>query len=406
MMRRALRSAWLTSVRQPARTALGVLGVVAIGALLFDMLLLSRGLVLSFRDLLDRAGFDVRVMATDTRPFAGPLIEHADAVARRIAALPEVEAVLQVRVRQVEIAEPGPNARDDRDPIEFVGTDPAGRAMWTILEGNDLPSAASPDARLVVNRNLARRLGLAVGSALRLRGACAADSDAPPPVTFTIAGIAEFPFDDATAATVAGRLEALRRLCGADGDGSADMLMVRSRQEIGSMAAAAAIRRIGAGLHVVTNQDLLEHFSRVEFSYFRQISFVLATVTLFFGFLLIAVLLTVSVNQRLGEIAAIRAIGLSRARVVAGVLCESVLIVGAGAVLAVPVGLALSIWLDHILRELPGIPVSVHFFVFEPRVFLSYGGLLAAAALGAACYPMRVIATLPIAVTLRREVVS
>ena len=35
------------------------------------MLLLSRGLVLSFRDLLDRAGFDIRVLATDAPPSPG-----------------------------------------------------------------------------------------------------------------------------------------------------------------------------------------------------------------------------------------------------------------------------------------------------------------------------------------------
>jgi ABC-type lipoprotein release transport system permease subunit len=406
MIRRVVRFAWLSSVRQPARTALGVLGVVAIGALLFDMLLLSQGLVLSFRDLLDRAGFDVRVLATDARPFAGPSIEHADEVARRIEALPEVEAVLQVRIRRAEIAIPVRNSPNDHDTIEFIGTDPPGRSVWTILEGSDLPGESGGGAPLVVNRNLARQQGLSVGSMLRLRGACRAGSEALPPVTFTIAGIAEFPFDDAGATTVAGHLKELRRLCGGEVDGGRDMLMVRSRQDRGPVAAAAAIRRTGAGLHVVTNQDLLERFSRVEFSYFRQISFVLATVTLFFGFLLIAVLLTASVNQRLGEIAALRAVGLSRARVVAGVLCESVLMVAAGGVLAVPVGLALSIWLDHILRELPGIPVSVHFFVFEPRVLFSYGVLVATAALGAAFYPMWIIGTLPIAATLRREVVS
>ena len=54
-MLRALHFAWRNSVRQPGRTVLGVLGVAAVGALLFDMLLLSHGLVLSFRDLLDRA---------------------------------------------------------------------------------------------------------------------------------------------------------------------------------------------------------------------------------------------------------------------------------------------------------------------------------------------------------------
>jgi len=404
MIRRVVRFAWLASVRQPARTALGILGVIAIGALLFDMLLLSHGLVLSFRDLLNRSGFDVRVLATDARPFAGPSIEHAGDLVRRIEALPEVEAVLQVRVRQAEIAEAVSDSRNDGESIEFIGTDPPGRAVWTILEGRDLPSANG--GALVVNRNLARQLKLTVGSTLRLRGACSAGSAVLPPVTFTIAGIAEFPFDDATATTVAGRLEDLQRLCGGETGDGADILMVRSRQDLGAAAAAAAIKRTDAGLHVVTNQDLLERFSRVEFSYFRQISFVLAAVTLFFGFLLIAVLLTASVNQRLGEVAALRAVGLSRTRVVAGVLCESVLIVGAGGGLAVPAGLALSIWLDRILRELPGIPVSVHFFVFEPRMLLSYGLLVGASALGAALYPMWIIGTLPIAATLRREVIS
>ena len=120
--------------------------------------------------------------------------------------------------------------------------------------------------------------------------------------------------------------------------------------------AAAAIRAAHPDLHVVTNEELVERFSRVEFTYFRQISVVLATVTLFFGFLLIAVLLTVSVNQRLGEIAALRALGLSRARVVAGVLWESVMLVGAGGLLALPLGAALSVWLDAILRAMPGMP--------------------------------------------------
>ena len=38
---------------EPARTVLAVLGVAAVGALLFDMLLLSRGLVLSMQEMLD-----------------------------------------------------------------------------------------------------------------------------------------------------------------------------------------------------------------------------------------------------------------------------------------------------------------------------------------------------------------
>src|SRR5262245_52797321 len=102
-MLRALRFAWLSLVRQRGRTCLGVLGVAAVGALLFDMLLLSQGLVVSFRDLINRAGFDVRVLQTDAAPFTGPPIAKADSVAAAIAALPQVEAVVPVSIRNAEI---------------------------------------------------------------------------------------------------------------------------------------------------------------------------------------------------------------------------------------------------------------------------------------------------------------
>ena len=45
----ALTFAWRNLVRQPARALLGVMGIAAVGALLFDMLLLSNGLVLSMQ---------------------------------------------------------------------------------------------------------------------------------------------------------------------------------------------------------------------------------------------------------------------------------------------------------------------------------------------------------------------
>ncbi|OFV90856.1 MAG: hypothetical protein A3G76_05075 [Acidobacteria bacterium RIFCSPLOWO2_12_FULL_65_11] len=404
-MLRVLRLAWLTSVRQPGRTSIGVLGVVAVGALLFDMLLLSRGLVLSFRDLLDRAGFDVRVLATDAAPFTGPRIVEADAVAAAIAALPQVEAVVPVSIREADIVSETA-ASQPPGRVQFIAADPQARPMWTLVDGRDLSAGAGANPPLVVNRTVADRLSLSPGSTLTLRGACGPDGSVLPPVAFAIVGVAGFPFDDAAAQTVAGRLSDIGRLCEGGMELGVDMLLVRSNQREGAGRAAAAIQALLPPLHVVTNEELVERFSRVQFSYFRQISFVLATVTLFFGFLLITVLLTASVNQRLGEIAALRAVGLSRTRVVAGVLCESVMMVGAGAILAVPVGLVLSVWLDDILRALPGIPSDVHFFVFEGRTLVAYTWLLGAASVGAALYPMRIVATLPIAATLRREVVG
>ena len=408
-MLRSLRFAWLSLIRQPTRAGLGILGVAAVGALLFDMLLLSRGLVLSFRDLLDRSGFDVRVLATDAPPFTGPQIADATAMTKALAALPELEAVLQLRVRDAQIVESTADAGDSPAAlrrIDFIGADPQVRSMWNIVEGEDLPDRPEGVSVAIVNEYLARRYGMTPGSELLLRGRCDGASDAAPAVRFRVIGIADFPFDSTTARTVAGTLSDADRLCGLEAQDRAEMLLVRSRPAVGAFAAAAAIRAANPGLHVVTNDELIERFSRIEFSYFRQISAVLATVTLFFGFLLIAVLLTVSVNQRLGEIAALRAVGLSRSRVTAGVLWESVMLVGAGGLLALPLGAALSVWLDGILRTLPGLPADLHFFVFEPRALYVYLVLLTLASLGAAAYPMRIVAVLPIAATLRREVVS
>ena len=123
-----------------------------------------------------------------------------------------------------------------------------------------------------------------------------------------------------------------------------------------------------------------------------------------FALLLITVLLTVSVNQRLGEVAALRALGFSQRRVVLDVLFESALIVGIGGVLSLPLAAALAIWLDSILKRMPNLPAALHFFVFDPNALWVHGGLLAATAVIAALYPMRIVARLPIAATLRDEV--
>ena len=81
---------------------------------------------------------------------------------------------------------------------------------------------------------------------------------------------------------------------------------------------------------VYSNEDVVSQFNRNGFAYFRQISLVLSTLTMVFAFLLVATLLTVSINQRLGEIAALRALGIGRTRIASMLLWESALLVGAG----------------------------------------------------------------------------
>ena len=402
---RPLGFAWMSLRRQPARALLGVLGVAAVGALLFDMLLLSRGLIVSLRDLLDRVGFDVRVMATDALPAARQELPHALEIAARIATLPEVGAVVPLRLGSAELL----SAQGDqpRKSIALVGADAAGRSPWTIVAGREIDRIGGGGATaLLVNRNFASALGLGPSATLVLRGTCGGRDEARPPATFVVTGIAEFPFESSGQWAAAATLSGYERLCGSTGRGEADILLVASRAPAGPEGAVAAIRREFPGLNTFTNEEVVSRFQQNDFAYFQQISAVLGTVTTFFGFLLITVLLTVSVNQRLGEIAALRALGFSRWRVVTDVLYESTILVGLGGLLAVPLGAGLSLWLDAILQSMPGLPVGVRFFVFEPRALAWHTILLAATALGAALYPMQIVARLPIAATLRRETIS
>ena len=221
---------------------------------------------------------------------------------------------------------------------------------------------------------------------------------------FRIVGVAEFPFDTPGASELGTTASALAAACGAEAESSADFIVVQSTGD--ADAAAAEISALRPDLRPFTNDQAIGQMERGGFTYFGQISSVLTTVTLSFAMLLITVLLTVSVNQRLGEVAALRALGFSRRRVVLDVLCESALIVGIGGVLSLPLGVLLAMWLDRILKGMPGIPTSLHFFVFEPQALWMHGALLAATAILAALYPMRIVARLPIAATLRNEVIG
>ena len=392
----AMGFAWRSLVRQPARASLGVLGVAAVGALLFDMLLLSEGLVISMRGLLERTGFDLRVTATDSLPGQGPLIPNAVAEAQAIATLPTVRSAIALRFANATIL----NDRPRGFYTSFQGVAGTAQHPWTILRGRDIGTGAE----LVINENTATRLQLAPGARLVLRAACTGEEQALPPMPFTVAGVAQFPFDTPNGATLATSLDRLADACGGNESGEADVIMVASQESAGTAAAVADVAKRLPHLRVLSNAEAVNRFERGGFTYFRQISTVLTTVTLSFAVLLITVLLTVSINQRLGEIAALRALGFSRWRVVADVLCESVLIVGGGGLLSLPLGGLLAVGLDTILKRIPGIPAEVHFFVFRPDALRVHLLLLAAAAVIAALYPIRIVARLPIAATLREEV--
>jgi putative ABC transport system permease protein len=402
----AVALAWRTARRYRARAVLAVVGVAVIGALNFDMLLLSHGLLLSFADLINSTGFDIRVVGNAGIPLARLPVDDAGKLMADITRLPEVERAALVRSEPAMTTASQPGL-----PLELLGTsDPAGAGSWTLVSGGNLSSAAGTAPGLpppiVIAESLAARLDLKPGSLFRLRVRAVGAMSALPSAEFRVVGIARFPFEAAGAYIVATTLSGFQLANGGGSPDQADLVLAASAPSAGPDAAVAAIARLRPDLRVFSNDQMISTFNRNGFAYFRQISIVLSTTTAAFTFLLVATLLTVSVNQRLGEVAALRALGIARRKIAATLLWEAGLLVGVGGVLALPLGALLAVVLDRILRNMPGLPDGLHFFVFEPRALWLHAALLAVTAVAAALYPVWLAVKLPIALTLRQEVVS
>jgi putative ABC transport system permease protein len=330
-------------------------------------------------------------------------VEDAGKLMEQIGRLPQVASVAMIRTEMAATAQPdGPVIA-----LDLIGTTNFdGEGIWKLVEGHGLPRDATVDFPVVVSKTLASRLALGTGSTLRLRVRLAGQMSALPPITSRVVGIADFPFEALGADMVATTMDAFRAAHGGVLRDQADMVLVSSAASVAPEVAVAAISALRPDLRVFSNEQVIANFSRNNFAYFRQMSIVLSSTTAAFSFLLVTTLLTVSVNQRLGEVAALRALGIGRRRIAATLVWEAALLVGIGGLLALPAGQALAEVLDRILRRMPNLPDGLHFFVFEPRALVLHGALLAATAAVAAIYPVWLVATLPIAQTLRQEVVS
>jgi putative ABC transport system permease protein len=391
--------AWRSLTREPLRAVLGVVGVAIVGALLLDMLLLSRGLLVSFRDLLQSTGYEVRVTATEAPPGLGPPLSAASEVVAALAALPEIHQVVAVRAADASALD----AQGKPVRVTAIGMGARSRSDWRVVSGGDLSGVPH---EVLVNVALARSLQLEPGAVLRLRPGRPSAGGLDVASTLHVVGVAEFPFDVEGERTLALGLGDFRQAqLGEDRD-DAELLMIEPRPGVTPEAVVAAVQRARPDLHAFSIEDFLERFRVGDFSYFSQISFVLSAVTSFFAFLLLATLLTVSVNQRLAEVATLRALGFARFRIAQSLLCESALLVGLGGALAIPLGLLLAQFLDGILRRMPNLPSRLHFFVLEPGAMALHLVLLGLAGLLAAAYPVLLAVRLPIAATLRREVIS
>jgi putative ABC transport system permease protein len=196
-------------------------------------------------------------------------------------------------------------------------------------------------------------------------------------------------------------LPLMQRLTRAGAD-RASLVMVRARSDPEVPAVAARLAQRHPRLEVSSVSDLVRQL-RERLVYFRQLSYILGSVSLVVTVLLVATLLAITVNERLGEIATLRAIGVSRRSVVGQVVAEGTALTALGAGLGVGLGLVTARYLDAILTSFPGLPAAISFFVPDARALVIAASVLLAAGALAGLYPAWLAARAPIAATLRSE---
>ncbi|MGI9091421.1 MAG: ABC transporter permease [Gemmatimonadaceae bacterium] len=405
-MRFLLARASLT--RHLNRTLLAVFGVAIATALLLDMVMLSSGMRESFRRLLVSKGFQLRISPKGTLPFdTDATISGASLIVRILRTNPDIELISPVlggavHVPRIRATSGRTSAGDGAITAFALGLIPSQQGDYTLLSGRD---ATAPDA-IIANDDFLRASGARIGDTLDV-----ASGYDPQLRTYAgrrrlvVTGRARFLYLSAGQLATALSLETLQQMEGADFADRVSLFMVRVRAGADENRVRAWIERNVPRVTVISTQTALAQVDQ-RLSYFRQLAFILGAVSLVVGFLLVATLMTVSVNERVGEIGVMRALGVSRLHVVQQIVIEGVGISVTGAVLGLGLGLITARYLNSILSDFPGLPMAIDFFLFQPRSAWTALGLLTTAGVLAGIYPALRAASLPIATTLRQEAIA
>lgn len=402
-MSNSLSLAWRTLVRRPRRLVLFVAGVTVAAAVLIDMVMLAEGLQRSLSGLLEATGYQVRAVPKGLLPFeSGAAIKGSRAVAAAFSADPRVQEAIPFWGQTLYLAPLTPSeAPGDDGPLATFGYGaPAGTAPSARIRNGRPPARRG---ELLVGREVARRLDLAVGDSVLI------GLDPDPAVgtlrrrrAVRVVGVADFLFAAESSPTVGVTIEDLWSLAGTDAEPAA-LVLVKVAGAGDAYGLARDFRERFSSADVYAIPEIIEA-AGARLTYFQQLSLVLGTVSLGVAFLLVATLLTLSVNERWGEIAALRAIGVTRGRMLGQVAWQGLLISVAGTIVGLAVGLIVAGYLDRILTAFPGLPVGVSFFVLAADDATAAVALLVLTGLLAGLYPAWRAASVNISLVLREEI--
>ncbi len=388
--------AWASLRRHATRTLLAILGVAVAAAMLLDMVMMSTGLRESFRELLMSRGFQLRIAPRGTLPFdTDATITGVSGIVATLRMNPDIVTISPVLGSTIHVP-----IGDRTFTSATLGADPAIQGDYELLSGRD------PIARdeIAVNDDFIRATGVRIGDSMRVATGYDPQlrtySDSR---TMVITGRVRFLYGAANQLATAMNLPTVQEMARLPDNASLFMIKVRDDVDVEEARAwiEAEVPRVSA-LSIATALEQVDQ----RLSYFRQLAFILGTVSLFVGFLLVTTLITVSVNERVGEITVMRALGVSKLHIVQQIVLEGVVITLSGAIAGLGLGLVTARYLNSILASFPGLPVAIDFFLFQPKAAWMSLGLLSLSGIAAGIYPAFRAASLPIATTLREEAIA
>jgi putative ABC transport system permease protein len=281
------------------------------------------------------------------------------------------------------------------------GIEPEAQALYQLQRGSDL--TVHDTAGVLLSSPAAVVLGAGLGDTVtvvgRLDPQVAAGTVSR---KLVVRGIVRWVYDYRGQPSVGTILPVMQAMARGRQEDRASLILVKARSDAAVLALAGRLRQEFPRLEVYSVEDLVRSFKQ-RLVYFRQLSYILGTMSLIVTVLLITTLLTITVHERLGEIATLRAIGISRSTIVRQILAEGAVLTVAGAAIGALLGLGTARYLDSILTSFPGLPAAFSFFVPRRENLATAGVVLLVTGSLAGLYPAWLASRAPIAATLRSE---
>ena len=357
--------AWRSLTARPVRAWLTVIGIALGVAVLAAALATSEGIDTAIdqtvQDVAGRA--DLSVSAFDDAGFS------ADAEAA-VASMPGVSVAAPSIERRTYAVPALADPVWTDDPLAVLGVDPVLDPQVrdvAVVRGSALARPDEPSA--LISETLAAASGLDVGAELDLYGAADAPSDAG---RFRIVGIVrgDGPVIGASGRSVIIPIDRARSLFSISGATRLDLVL---DADAPVSAATSSLASTLTEPYVVSTPADLATSLRASTDEFRETMALVAAAALFAGAFLIFNTLSMTVTERVRDVALLRAAGATRGQVSRVVLLEAAGLGVAGALVGLALGLALAIVLTGFVRGAFGLRTAV-----DPSVT----GLLLVAGIG------------------------